>query len=75
MKPVDKVTSAILIICILVVGVLAALTDIDGEAALGFISGIAISLVAHTTAKTAVNSRAYIDAHEPETDSLDSSKE
>jgi hypothetical protein len=54
MNQVDKITAAILIIAIVVVGVLAGLTDINGDAALGFISGIAVALVTHSTATYAV---------------------
>jgi hypothetical protein len=56
MERVDKITSVILIVAIVVVGVLAGLSDINGDAALGFISGIAVSLVTATTARSAMNS-------------------
>jgi hypothetical protein len=55
MTTVDKITGSILVLAIVVVGVLAGLTDIDGTAALGFISGITVALLTHTTAQVAVN--------------------
>lgn len=58
MTQVDKITGAILVVAIVVVGVLAGLADINGEAALGFISGIAVALVTHSTARIAVNQAA-----------------
>ena len=55
MTTVDKITGAILVLAIVVVGALAAFKDINGEAALGFISGITVALLTHTTAQVAVN--------------------
>lgn len=56
MNRVDKITAILLGICLLVVGFLVATHAIEGNAALGFISGVGVALVGNGTAR-AVDSR------------------